>query len=180
MPIISSDRFAELKPRIMRHVRKLVNSGALKLSADHGALLTLGFAFDVQWVGAANMASKRFGEPGGIGVLLLYEQDVIASLDLHFRGKWLKFSHAQKGRSLDHLVTALNLLEANYQSDRQRYSILQLHFPISRGLYFNVTDGSSSALFQYAGGELHSIEAEELKTHFDEIIKNRRPLTPKL
>jgi hypothetical protein len=180
MPIISSDRFAELKPRIMRHIRNLVNSGALKLSADHGALLTLGFAFDVQWVRAENNNDMRFGEPGGIGVLLLYEQDVIASMDLHFRGERLKFSLAQKGRSLDDLVTALNLLGSGYQNDRERYHIVQLHFPIGRGLYFKVTGGGGSVLFQYSGGQLRGMEAEELKTHFHEIIINRKPLTPKL
>jgi hypothetical protein len=180
MPVISSDRFAELKPRIMRQVRSLVNGGALRLSADHGASLTLGFAFDVQWVKAGNKTNMRFGEPGGIGVLLLYGQDVVASLDLHFSGERLKFSHAQKGRSLDDLVTALNMVGARYQDDRKSYSIVQLHFPIGRGLYFKVTGGSGSAFFQYAGGQLRSMKAEELKTHFHEIIKNRKPLTPKL
>jgi hypothetical protein len=180
MPITSSEQFFQLKPRIMRHVRNLVRSGALKLSADPGAPLTLGFAFGLQWVSTEDKTDLHFSQPDGIKILLVHEREVVASLDLHFKKERLKFSHAQTGPSLDSLVTALNMLAERYQDDRKRYSIIQLHFPIGRAIYFKVIGGGRSAYFRFTDGQLQSVNAKELKTHFYEIINSRKPLTPKL
>jgi hypothetical protein len=177
MPIISSDRFSGLKPRIMRHIRKVLQSSALRFRVDTASILTVGFALDVKTI-KAGVPISGFNQPEGIRVLLLNGREVVYSLDLFLVSGKLKFSHAVTGPALDGLVNALNALEARYREDGQRIAVTVLEFPLGREQYFMAGSGSTAVFYKYHNDTLTTMTRERLQEEIDVVISARKPITP--
>ncbi|PWK70825.1 hypothetical protein LX99_04532 [Mucilaginibacter oryzae] len=163
--------------RLLRQVKHLIRTGRLKVTDIEEDQLRVAAVVRSYQLGSAGTDGRLPNAPDGFRLLLSQGQEVKAALDFHYKGARLFFTHMVIGHQLDEFVTALNLLEETYRSEKKVFEVAHVDIPLAHQIHLIASSASKQRLYRLADGAIHKISDRHLQKETDRLQKRSQPIT---